>query len=251
MFFLTHIHAYEDKIQRHRLEIISSETELNILNDQHAQCGQFLCFTGREFIEIYDRLERTRGIQYTEYVITGDLDTDEYMRRFAEARGYEKRTTVDTNRLIEFNGLQVLPEVRDAYLLLRNRMSEDGIDLHLVSAYRSFENQRSLFMSMLGVTDFEGIKKGLYDTELTTVLERSALPGYSKHHSGYAVDFGCGDKYLVFKFSETECYQWMSENNFERVKMQGFIPSYPEDVEYQGPRPEPWEYVWVGSEELR
>src|SRR5690606_18867165 len=111
--------------------------------------------------------------------------------------------------------------------------------------YRSFEAQRDLFLQKLPTFDVALLVKGTYDQDLNEVFERSAPPGYSKHHTGYAVDFGCGNSYLVYEFIETDCYAWMSENNFERIKKYGFIPSYPNDVEYLGPNPEPWEYVWV------
>ena len=35
-------------------------------------------------------------------------------------------------------------------------------------------------------------------------------------------------------------------DNFYNAKRFGFIPSYPDDLNAQGPNPEPWEFVWVG-----
>ena len=74
---------------------------------------------------------------------------------------------------------------------------------------------------------------------------------HKKHHSGFAVDFGCGNDYLVYEFASTDCYAWMSKNNFENTKKHGFIPSYPTDAANQGPDPEPWEFVWVPVERIR
>jgi hypothetical protein len=227
-FFWTHIQAYEQKTQRFENIKSHSSTDLTILKlrEKFDRCGDFYCLSGAEFIEIYQNKEDVSNVTPQELPITSDPDVDTYIRTFAESLGYQQRGFVSLEELTVFNTLLIRSEVSDAYRSLRNDMSRDNIDLHLVSSFRSFEHQ------------------------LKDVLARSAPPGYSKHHTGYAVDFACGDEYLVFEFADTECYQWMSENNFEGVKQHGFIPSYPEGVKYQGPQPEPWEYVWVGVEML-
>ena len=38
----------------------------------------------------------------------------------------------------------------------------------------------------------------------------------------------------------------MAANNFAEAKRHGFVPSYPAGAGPQGPRPEPWEFVYVG-----
>jgi LAS superfamily LD-carboxypeptidase LdcB len=251
-FFWTHIQAYEQKTQRFENIKSHSSTDLTILKlrEKFDRCGDFYCLSGAEFIEIYQNKEDVSNVTPQELPITSDPDVDTYIRTFAESLGYQQRGFVSLEELTVFNTLLIRSEVSDAYRSLRNDMSRDNIDLHLVSSFRSFEHQRLLFLSQLGIEDISLIPEGVYDQQLKDVLARSAPPGYSKHHTGYAVDFACGDEYLVFEFADTECYQWMSENNFEGVKQHGFIPSYPEGVKYQGPQPEPWEYVWVGVEML-
>ncbi len=73
-----------------------------------------------------------------------------------------------------------------------------------------------------------------------------SLPGTSKHHAGYALDF----RYPSGTFGEfrsTPDYAWLAADNFAVPKRHGLIPSYPDDAESQGPNPEPWEFVWVGT----
>ena len=44
-------------------------------------------------------------------------------------------------------------------------------------------------------------------TDIDKILEISSAPGYSKHHTGKAVDLSCGDYYgLTQSFSKTSCY---------------------------------------------
>lgn len=215
-------------------------------------CGDYHCFEGDEFIEHYNNFERSQlsSPKSADSVIYGDKSVDLYIKNVAISRGYIPRYFAKESSLVSFNSLRTLPQVRDHYKLMRNEMLELGIKLHFVSGYRSAASQRSIFKRKFGVSDIQNIPLGKYDAELDTVLAVSAIPGYSKHHSGYAVDFGCGNDYLVYRFAETECYEWMSANNFENAKRFGFIPSYPNGVQYQGPNPEPWEFVWVGEETL-
>ncbi len=214
-------------------------------------CGDFVCFSGDEFVDLYNRFEQAAGMDSFAQSIFGDQEIDLYLENAAVRRGYQRRGFADSSDLISYYSLQTRREVRDAYISLRNEMSEEGIQLHFVSGYRSADSQRSIFLSKFNPADVSLIISGVYDQELDDVLALSALPGYSKHHSGYAVDFGCGNDYLVYAFAETECYSYLSANNFENAKRFGFIPSYPEGVQGQGPNPEPWEYVWVGRENIR
>ncbi|MCZ6518642.1 MAG: hypothetical protein O6853_02485, partial [Actinobacteria bacterium] len=42
-------------------------------------------------------------------------------------------------------------------------------------------------------------------------------------------------------------YAWLSKDNFAIPKQNGLVPSYPDDIVGQGPKPEPWEFVWIGT----
>ncbi len=216
-----------------------------------ARCGNFFCYSSHEFLELYNRFESQTGLPYFTKYIYDHPQADAYIKTLGEARGYQLRVFADESELVWFEERRTRPEVRDAYIAMRNEMLKEGIRLHFVSSYRSSTKQRSLFTKKIGNADLDRLSEGIYDEVIDKALSRSAMPGYSKHHSGYAMDFGCGNNYLVFSFADTECYQWMSANNFENAKRFGFIPSYPFGVDRQGPNPEPWEYVWIGVENLK
>jgi D-alanyl-D-alanine carboxypeptidase len=119
-----------------------------------------------------------------------------------------------------------------------------------MSAFRSPEFQRDLFMDRLGtrgVTSSQ-ILSGNADYAINENFKVTAVPGYSRHHTGYAVDFWCEDR--SGNFGNSICFTWLKANNYLHAKEFGWIPSYPEDADEQGPEPEPWEYVWVGREVL-
>ena len=118
--------------------------------------------------------------------------------------------------------------------------------LNVDSGHRSIADQRRIFLSYLtGVSD-EEIASGAADDVVLAALDGVAPPGYSKHHSGFAVDLldGGGGK---VDFDESPVGRWLTADNFERAKRRGFLPSYPDGAGPQGPRPEPWEYVHVGQ----
>jgi hypothetical protein len=212
-------------------------------------CRSIDCLSHQDFVDLFDQ----RFISEAHApLITTDLALDRYIKTYAYALGYRLRPLVNKESLILFEGRLILPEVMNAYRLLRDDMAESGLRLHLVSSFRSIEDQREIFFNRFGFNDHE-LRYPLTEEQqqaLEATLINTAPPGYSKHHTGYALDFACGDEYEVFTFSQTQCYQWMQENNFSNIARYGFLPSYPVGVNHLGPQPEAWEYVWLGEDFL-
>ena len=248
-FFLQQENVIPDRV----IIDYGTEEEFEITSEEITpdRCGDFTCFLAGDFLALFSSFEREHGLSYYDVPVYDIPDVDTYLRDFAEARGYHRRGFADEEDIVWFENIRTLPEIRDAYIAMRNTMQGQGIRLHFVSAYRSAADQRRIFTDKANLTNPRTILDGSQDTNLDAILAVSALPGYSKHHTGYAVDFGCGNDYLVYSFADTSCYAWLSANNFENAKRYGFIPSYPEGAENQGPDPEPWEFVWVGSDLLK
>lgn len=122
---------------------------------------------------------------------------------------------------------------RQAYPFLEEMLEEaqdDGIDLRIISAYRSFQTQQ-------GLNDRYTITYG------TGANEFSAEQGYSEHQLGTTIDFttpGLGSNFT--RFDTTEAYDWLLDNAHEY----GFILSYPEGNQYY--QYEPWHWRFVGVE---
>ncbi len=213
-------------------------------------CGDFPCYSNNEFIQLFSstkgKFEKDSKLPFLYH----NQKVDSYLKEIAEKRGYQKYPFAKENLLVNFGKYKIHKEVKESYEAMSRAMQKENIPLHFVSGYRSFDHQNKIFKSKMGPINLKNVLDGTYDEKIMKVLNLSALPGYSKHHTGYAVDFGCGDDYLVYQFADTACYKWMSENNFENAKRFGFIPSYPNGVVDQGPNPEPWEYLWVGKDTL-
>lgn len=206
---------------------------------------------GKDFSEIYNNIKYEHVGSVTDSInIYNNPLVDTYITKKAEARGYIRRAQADTTRLIAVENSQILqPEAAAAFINLKNRALKDNIQLTLVSGYRSVELQKTIFVNRFGNYQQEAILNGSVDSQLEEIFNTTSIPGYSRHHTGYTFDLGCNSEQLTI-FKNTACYQWISNNNFEIAKEFGLIPSYPEGGELQGPEPEAWEYVWVGSQVL-
>lgn len=203
--------------------------------------------SSQEFKELYDslRLPNTR-LLIEPPPITGNPQADTVIREIAESRGYSLQL-VPSGQLSSIGGLTMQQLMHEDWLSLKKAAKNEGIDLMIRSAYRSVEDQRSLFLLRLrqaGITN-QDIVAGLANVSIDDILRFAAPPGYSRHHSGYTIDIA-DTAAAVFEFSGG--FSWLSGNNYENAKRHGFIPSYPEGLNNQGPEPEPWEYVWVNRD---
>jgi hypothetical protein len=203
---------------------------------------------GNEFRLFYDNLRQAN----TDTVdipppITGDDIVDTRIREIAEARGYKLRA-VAVGDLSTVDGYELQEDAQQPWLNMKRALEEQGLELVLVSGYRSIDDQRSILLERLANAGASTTKiaDGLANDAVDEVLELAAPPGYSKHHTGYTIDLFCpGTEFR--KFSESPCHAAMIADNFALPRQFGFIPSYPDDAQFQGPTPEAWEYVYVGD----
>jgi D-alanyl-D-alanine carboxypeptidase len=123
------------------------------------------------------------------------------------------------------------PSAARAWLSLREAAARDGVELLLISGFRSVDYQAALIRAKLA--------RGLSPEE---VLRINAPPGYSEHHSGRAVDIGCaGVAALDEAFETTPAYHWLSQH----AARHGFRMSYPRGNR-QGYLYEPWHWFHAG-----
>lgn len=106
---------------------------------------------------------------------------------------------------------------------------DSGMDLKIISAYRSFDEQSSL--------------KGVYTVNYGSGANTfSADQGYSEHQLGTTLDFTTTSVGATFSgFSKTPEYKWLLANAYKY----GFILSYPKDNTYY--QYEPWHFRFVGK----
>lgn len=221
---------------------------------------QIKTFSSQEFRDLYALIVPTYP-NIKELVsptdITGFPAADQHIRTMAERRGYKLRS-VPVAPIVKINetGLEgddlLQAKAYESWQELKATAAKDKIPIRLLSAYRSLEYQRDLFnkrMQAAGVS-VEHVVGGSQDLLINQVLGVTAPPGYSRHHTGYSIDLACYPSGQFTAFGTSECYRWISANNYLKAKTSGWVPSYPSGTTDQGPEPEPWEYVWVGKDAL-
>ena len=116
----------------------------------------------------------------------------------------------------------MVDDLRDLFLAAQ----EDGIDLRVLSGYRSIEEQTIIY-------------DRTYDKSLV------AFPGTSQHHTGLALDFTSPENKntvnILTPFINTEAGRWMAKNAWKY----GFVLSY--TAGHDGIANEDWHYVYVGK----
>ncbi len=171
--------------------------------------------------------------------ITGDAELDDRIRAIAVMRGYQRQAE-PSGPLATADGRLLQAEAAIAWEALQASAAAAGHSISLTSAHRSSDRQAEIWNER---------SVGTSDSDIDTLLEMVAAPGYSKHHTGYAIDLRSGAAVLG-AFGDTPAYAWLSADNFANAKAHGWLPSYPDGVESQGPNPEPWEFVWVGTKNI-
>ncbi len=121
--------------------------------------------------------------------------------------------------------------------------AEEGLDMYIVSAYRSYDTQRDVF----NATMVDWISNGSIPLEAYEETKKSvAVPGTSEHASGLAMDITSAQYgELDDKQADTAEAKWLAKNCWKY----GFILRYPpEKSEITGIIFEPWHYRYVGKD---
>ncbi|OPF19548.1 D-alanyl-D-alanine carboxypeptidase [Microcystis aeruginosa KW] len=122
-----------------------------------------------------------------------------------------------------------------AFIEMQSDARRSGVILMPISAFRSKATQEKLF--------FEVKKQRNQQTRKRA--EVSAPPGYSEHHTGYAIDIGDGRApatNLSSSFANTAAFRWLQNN----AAQYSFELSFPEN-NLQGINYEPWHWRFVGD----
>ena len=118
----------------------------------------------------------------------------------------------------------------------------EGLSMYVASAYRSYDQQRTVF----NATMQDWVNQGYTPLNAYDETKKSvAVPGTSEHATGLAVDIIASEyEALDDRQGETAEQQWLMEHCWEY----GFILRYPpEKADVTGIIYEPWHYRYVGE----
>ena len=140
---------------------------------------------------------------------------------------------------VNSNGTQYLrSEASSELVKMFAAAHKDGIDLYLVSGYRSYSQQLDLYNTYVS-TDGKALADS-YD----------AIPGACEHQLGLAVDLSDGnrDHDIDDSFESTAAYQWLLKHSYEY----GYILRFPRGKEsITGIAYNPWSFRYIGVEEAK
>lgn len=133
---------------------------------------------------------------------------------------------------------KLAPEAGLAWKNMVQAARKQGIVITPISGFRSIATQSGLFQDHVR-------SRGSQAAAAKTV----APPGYSEHHTGYAIDIGDGrapQTDVTNSFAKTKAFHWMVKN----AEQFGFELSFPiknlQNIHY-----EPWHWRFVGSPQAR
>lgn len=133
------------------------------------------------------------------------------------------------------SSLKMRPAAASKFQEMQAAAKADGVTLTLISAFRDLTTQEQLFF---------GVKEQKVQ-DATKRAEVSAPPGYSEHHTGYAVDLGDGNApatNLEKDFAKTAAFRWLQQNALKYSFEMSFPPNNIQGVSY-----EPWHWRFVGD----
>lgn len=140
-------------------------------------------------------------------------------------------------------------EAHDAFIEMKKAAYKDGIDLKIVSSYRSYDRQEAIFeRKFLKYTDDDGMNP---TDAIDKIIEYSTIPGTSRHHWGTDIDVVDGyrkvdgDVLVPHKYEGDGPYvdfkKWMDENS----ETYGFYLVYTNEPKRRGFKYEPWHYSYA------
>jgi D-alanyl-D-alanine carboxypeptidase len=134
-------------------------------------------------------------------------------------------------------GQQLHRDAADALLTMQNAALADGVNLVVLSGFRSVDEQKALFFDV----------KAERNQSAGERAKVSAPPGYSEHSTGYAVDLGdaaAPGTNLSQAFETTAAFAWLRSYAHQYQFTISFPKGNPQGVNY-----EPWHWRFEGTAE--
>jgi len=129
--------------------------------------------------------------------------------------------------------ISMTPGTYSNWQKMKQQAAKASVELQIVSAYRSVDYQCDLFLKKLA----RGIS-------LNDILKVNAIPGFSQHHSGRALDLSTPDfPHLETIFEQSDAFAWLQKH----APQHAFELSYPSNND-QGVDYEPWHWAYQGDD---
>lgn len=130
-----------------------------------------------------------------------------------------KNNLKDTAKWAVINNQYVLRDVCNAFIKMYDAAKKDGVNLVVVSGYRSYDRQKQIWdrkwnaANLRGATDKQKVLK---------ILEYSSIPGTSRHHWGTDIDINSVESAYFDQPAGKKVYKWLEAN----ARKFGFFQPY-------------------------
>ncbi|WP_247215735.1 M15 family metallopeptidase [Synechococcus sp. C9] len=148
---------------------------------------------------------------------------------------YPEAPAQDLQAVTADGRVQLHRDAAQAFLAMQSAARAEGVILVPLSGFRSRQQQEELFYGVKA-------ERGQQVAERAKV---SAPPGYSEHHTGYALDVGDGKQpgtHIHESFEETAAFAWLQKRAAQFHFELSFPRNNPQGISY-----EPWHWRFVGT----
>ncbi len=145
-------------------------------------------------------------------------------------------------------GINLRKEAHDAFVAMRESALADGIDIQIVSSYRSFEQQEAIFERKYQSYTDDGMEPM---AAIDRIIEYSTIPGTSRHHWGTDIDIvdgsqkASGDVLDPEKFGPDGPFEALKKWMDAHSEACGFSLVYTDNPKRKGFKYEPWHYSYA------
>ena len=147
------------------------------------------------------------------------------------------------------DSIQLEKRTYEAFKKMKKAALSDGVELKIISAYRSYNRQKMIWNNKyLKYTKEFNLEP---EKAIDEIIKFSTIPGTSRHHWGTDIDiidgsyFGEGDLLIAENFKKNGIFfkvkKWLNENS----ESFGFFIVYNDDNERKGFEHEPWHFSYL------
>ena len=194
------------------------------------------------FLDFFQPIEIIAAGRPSSY---SDIDSKhrEFMKKVAEEKGYTP-ITLYSGSTTSVGGETLKSDAAESFNKMKKEAEKSGVTLTAISGYRNNDTQVNTFFGIGGGQEdaiptgsiYNGSNEAVAKPAYLARLQHSAVPGYSEHATGNAVDINS----LKRSFDSTKEYKWLKDN----ASKFNFTQTYTEKNATNGANYEPWHWYF-------
>lgn len=170
----------------------------------------------------------------------------------AQHEGFTKIASKYTDK----QDIYLRKETYEAFERMAAAAKQDGLDLHIISATRNFNDQKNIWEAKWNgqrKVDGQNISQTIPDPKQRAlkILEYSSMPGSSRHHWGTDLDLNALDNDYFDSGTGKKLYDWLQAHAAEYGFCQVYTPKGPNRPNGYHEERWHWSYMPLASQFLK